>query len=269
MKTTLKFSFAALLAILMLSNCQQKSTETLAGSGEIIADEDLNYPAEGFNIEGSNPIAITIADKVMNAMGGRKNWNETQYIYWNFFGARTLLWDKKNEIARVESLRDDFKAIVDLKTNEGRVYKDGQELTDADSLAKYLDRAKRIWINDSYWLVMPFKLKDTGVTLSYLGEGATETGEAAYVLRLTFEGVGVTPQNAYNVWVSNETSLVKQWAYYPNATDENPGFTLPWEDYFQAGNIMLSGERGERDLTDIKVLREVPAEIFTSFDTVL
>jgi len=258
-----------LTATFLLLFCQQKNPESVSESKGIIADEDLNYPAEGFNIEGSNPVAITIADKVMNAMGGRKNWNETQYIYWNFFGARTLLWDKKNEIVRVESLRDDFKAIVNLKTNEGSVFKDGVEMTNADSLTKYLDRAKRIWINDSYWLVMPFKLKDSGVTLSYLGEGETQSGEAAHVLRLTFEGVGVTPQNAYNVWVSNETSLVKQWAYFPNASDENPGFTLPWEDYFKSGNILLSGERGDRDLTDIKVLDSVPAEIFTSFIVVL
>ena len=49
-----------------------------------------NPAAEGFNMEGSDPKAISIADEVMTAMGGRKNWNNTRYITWNFFGARLV-----------------------------------------------------------------------------------------------------------------------------------------------------------------------------------
>lgn len=46
---------------------------------------------------------------------------------------------------------------------------------------------------------MPYKLKDSGVTLKYKGEGQTEEGEPAQVLVLTFKDVGVTPQNKYEV----------------------------------------------------------------------
>ena len=30
--------------------------------------------------------------------------------------------------------------------------------------------AYAIWVNDTYWLLMPYKMKDPGVTLAYDGE---------------------------------------------------------------------------------------------------
>ena len=232
------------------------------------ASQPENPAAPGFN-SASDAKAIEIADQVMVAMGGRKNWDDTRYLFWNFFGARTLLWDKQTGDVRIEIPSQDMKVLVNEKTMEGKLWMAGEEISHPDSLATYLEQGKRIWINDSYWLVMPFKLKDSGVTLSYEGPGKTETGEACEVIRLTFEGVGVTPQNAYNVWVSTTDNLVKQWAWYADAADSAARFTLPWDDYQQMGNIMLSGERGNRDLTDIKVLTEVPEGIFEDFNVTL
>jgi hypothetical protein len=49
-----------------------------------------NPPAAGFDEAGSDAKAIQIADMAMEAMGGRKNWDKTRYIAWNFFGNRKL-----------------------------------------------------------------------------------------------------------------------------------------------------------------------------------
>jgi hypothetical protein len=81
-------------------------------------------------------------------------------------------------------------------------------------------------------------------------------------LELTFDGVGVTPENKYEIWVEKESRRVGQWAYYKNRTDSVAGFILPWADYEKKGNIWLSGERGDRDLKDIQVLDSVPEGIF-------
>ncbi len=223
-----------------------------------------NPSSPGFNAN-SDPKAIAIADEVMKAMGGRKNWDDTRYLFWNFFGARTLLWDKQTGDVRIEIPSQEMKILVNEKTLEGKLWTAGEEITQPDSVAKYLERGKRIWINDSYWLVMPFKLKDSGVTLSYVGKDTTQTGEASEVVRMTFDAVGVTPQNAYNVWVSESDNLVKQWAWYLNASDTVARFTRPWDNYQQMGKIKLSDERGDRDLSDVKVLEEVPAGIFEDF----
>ena len=140
---------------------------------------------------------------------------------------------------------------------------DSVEQTQPDSLTKYLDMGKKVWINDSYWLLMPFKLKDSGVTLKYAGNGKTEKGEEADVLQLTFAGVGVTPDNMYNVWVDKKSRLVTQWAYYEQSTDQQPKIINPWDDYRQYGKILIAGSRGERGpMTPIQVSDTVPTGIF-------
>ncbi|MEL6123779.1 MAG: hypothetical protein AAFR14_08655, partial [Bacteroidota bacterium] len=123
--------------------------------------------------------------------------------------------------------------------------------------------AHAMWINDSYWLVMPFKLKDSGVTLTYAGRDTTVDGRNAEVVSLVFDNVGVTPQNKYLVYVDDTSGLVSQWDYYPNATDSLPAFQSPWPEYKQYGEILLSGGaiRGMR-MTDIEVMKDVPANTF-------
>jgi hypothetical protein len=227
-----------------------------------------NPPLEGFNAEGSDAKAMQIADSVMAAQGGRQNWDATRYIGWTFFGSRKLLWDKHTGMVRVENLKDDTKTLVNINTGEGKVFKNGAEVTQPDSLAKYLQQGKEAWINDSYWLVMPFKLKDSGVTLKYLGEEKLATGPETDVLQLTYQNVGVTPENKYKVYVDKKSHLVAQWAYYQKAQDSIPAFTMPWLDYQTYGKIKLSGDRGQAKLTDIQVLEQVPESAFTSFEPV-
>ena len=131
-------------------------------------------------------------------------------------------------------------------------------------MAFYLSKGKEIWMNDSYWLFMPFKLKDTGVTLTYLKEGMTKTGELSDVLKLTFKEVGVTPNNAYWVWVSKDQNLIKQWAYFKHFSDSLPQFVSPWDDYEEYGEILLAKGRGWRNLTEVAVLYSVPIQTFVS-----
>jgi hypothetical protein len=217
----------------------------------------------GFNAANSDPKAIEIADKVMEAMGGQKNWDETRYIVWNFFGSRKLYWDKWTGNVRIESSRDNFAVLVNVNDLTGQVGKDGKILTDPDSLSKYLAIGKSMWINDSYWLVMPFKLKDPGVTLKYLRQDTTSFGKQAEVIQLTFDSVGDTPNNKYEVYVDSETNLVGEWAFFQNADDEVPRFRNRWRHYKNYGNILLSFDRGEGYyLSEIEVLEEMPESVF-------
>jgi hypothetical protein len=250
--------FALLTAVIFA--CQKPEEKQI--------QKEENPHSDGFNLESSDKQAIDIADQVMVAMGGRSSWDNTRLIQWNFFGARKLLWDKESGWVRIEDQRNDLKINVNImeETLIGMVQKEGKTLKNTDSIQKYLDQGKRIWINDSYWLVMPFKLKDSGVTLTYQGKDTTSGGLPSKKLRMTFENVGVTPQNAYDVWVGVQDSLIRQWAYYANASDSIPRFVLPWNDYREYGMIKLSGSRGERSLSEIKVLDQVEESFFTSFD---
>lgn len=225
-----------------------------------------NQPAPGFNAVNSDAKAIAIADEVMLAMGGRPAWDNTRYLSWNFFNRRKLLWDKQAGICRIEWTTRPLKIMVNLNDGTGRVSLNGIEQTHPDSLAKYLDLGKKVWINDSYWLVMPFKMKDSGVTLKYLGEFNTEAGEAADIIQMTFSGVGVTPDNKYHVWVDKKTRLVTQWAYFEKFGDEKPALVNAWGGYKQYEKIMLSSDRGSRgSLAPIMVSEFVPPGVLENF----
>ncbi|XOV92574.1 MAG: hypothetical protein ACFHWX_20505 [Bacteroidota bacterium] len=261
----MRFIVAILFVSLIAYSCKRTSNQADDGSTiEVVTFN--NPPADGFNIEGSNPTAIMLADQTMNSMGGREAWDNTKYVSWNFFGRRQLLWDRVENRVRID--RDNMVMSLNMEDMTGKVWRDGEELQDSDTVNKFLKSAKDIWINDSYWLFMPFKLKDSGVTLSYLRDDTTKAGDPSIVLRLTFEGVGNTPQNAYEVWINDETRLVRQWAYYKNANDEEPSFVLPWDNYQKYGEVLLSGDRGDRKITDIKVWDKLPKNAFSSPDPI-
>ncbi len=260
---------SALIMVLMVSvlaiSCQGNKDTTSGASAAPMAD--VNPPAEGFDLQNSDPEAIEIADKVMQSMGGRQAWDNTRYLSWNFFGSRHLIWDKQLGKVRIEFPEGDIY-LVDINHQTGKVLKNGVEVTHPDSLKNELSKAERIWINDSYWLVMPFKLKDSGVTLKYQGIGNSDDGTPSHILKLTFKDVGVTPQNMYLVYVDTASNLVNQWAFYRNADQDSANFVRPWGNYQEYHGILLSDHRGERNLSDVQVHEMLPPEVFNSLEPV-
>ncbi len=216
---------------------------------------EKNPPAAGFDQAGSDARAMEIADRVMNAMGGRKHWDQVQTVAWTIFG-RSHVWNKWTGDYRLEA--DTTLVVMNVNTSQGRVWQKGNEVVDAARRDEVLEKAKSIWINDSYWFVMPYKLKDGGVTLKYGGEKATQDGRPADVVVLTFKNVGDTPDNKYDVYVDRETGLVTQWSYYKSAADPEPRFTLAWSGWTNYDGVMMaSGRGGERyGVTDIRVSQE-------------
>ena len=237
----------------------------LVSAGVAHAQSD-NPPMPGFDAAGSDERAIAIADEVMAALGGRNAWDDTRYLTWKFFGRRTHVWDKHTGNLRYEN--EDTLVLMNLGTKTGRVFEAGTEVTDAAALEEALHGAESAWINDSYWVFMPFKLKDTGVTLRYGGTAETVAGEQADVLVLTFEGVGRTPENRYRVYVDEDSRRVVQWDYFQKADDPEPRFQIPWLEWKRYGDIFLSASRGERRHENVAVLENVPESVFTSPDPV-
>lgn len=227
-----------------------------------------NPPAPGFDLAGSDTQAIAIADQVMERLGGRAAWDNTHYVTWRFFGNRRHVWDKFTGDIRIEGTDRETKKpyliLMNLHTKEGRVWSDGEELSDPEVVAERLEYGESVWINDSYWIFMPFKLKDTGVTLKSLGEKTMQDGRPAQVLQLTFEGVGRTPENKYYVYVADDSGLVEQWDFFDSADQSEPRFQNPWHNWQTFGRILLSDNRGENGHSDIAVFSELPAAVLNS-----
>jgi hypothetical protein len=238
--------------LLALAACHASAPEA--------APAPANPPCAGFDAAGSDPRAIAIADEVMQAMGGRAAWDKARVLCWNFFGRRSHVWDKQTGDWRMDE--GDKVVLMNVDSGKGRVFEKGVELTEPEALAKALEGGRRAWINDSYWLVMPYKLKDSGVTLTYAGEGALADGRKADLLQMTFKGVGVTPDNRYLVFVGRDTHLVERWQYFQKAGDAEPKMDTVWEGWGWYGGIRLASGRGEkRELGGLQVLDIPPASL--------
>jgi len=253
-----------IITLLVLASafaCQPK--EKSEQSDKASLEQPTNSPS--FNPEKSDAEAVALADKVIAAHGGEESWNKTRYIAWNFLGARDLIWDKYTGNVRIDFSGENSTYLININEDTGRVKVGDRELTKNDSLDRYIERGKQIWVNDAYWLVFPFKFKDPGVQLTYQGQDTTLAGEEAEVISLTFEEVGFTPQNKYNAYIHPETHLILQWDYFRNASDSTASFSNLWSDYKKYGDIYLSSGRGERSLGNIKVAQEWDDTVFQKF----
>lgn len=221
------------------------------------------HPEQVVNKKDSDPKATKIANEVMNALGGKENWDNTHYISWNFFGRRLHVWDKWSGDLHFQE--KDLIVLMNLNSRSGKAWQNGKEITQPDSLKKKLDYAYACWINDSYWMFMPYKLRDPGVILKYMGEGVTIDGDSAEILQLTFENVGLTPDNKYHVYVDKKSNLVIQFDYFRNASYDKPTIQALWKNWKKYGHILLSNDRGKnRKMTDVAVFDTLPEWVFKS-----
>lgn len=232
------------------------------------ADPAPNPPAEGFDVEGSDPAAIAIADEVVEAVGGRAAWDRTRHIRWRFLGGRLHSWDKHTGRVRIEGETregEPFVLLTDLDDlASGEAWVDGEKVVEEAAHAEWMDRAEAMWINDGYWMFLPWKLKDSGVTLRDGGEDALPDGRAARVLELDFEDVGRTPENRYRVFVGNDTKLIEWWEYFPDDDATEPALATAWSGWAPYGDILLADSRRELgDMSEIAVFDALPDSVYT------
>ncbi len=113
------------------------------------------------------------------------------------------------------------------------------------------------WTNDSYWLLMPLKLRDGGAHVEMVG-ATRDMPPSRARLRLHFDNVGLTPGDQYILSVDLRNNRIDHWVYMPTP-ERKHGFT--WEDYQDFNGLVLStnhrADDGKRRIffTDIRVER--------------
>jgi hypothetical protein len=225
----------------------------------------------------SDPKAVAVADRVMKTLGGEEAWRATRYLRFDFAVDRegkTLMrrahtWDRRRGRYRVEASDEEGRSVVvlmNLHTKQGQAWVGG-EPTSGEALEKLLESGYAWWVNDSYWLLMPYKLRDDGVVLTLDGLEATHLGTWDKVL-LTFEGVGLTPKDKYWIFVNRKTGLVDRWDFVLNGADTAP-VRWDWSGWKSLGPIQLADQRtnptdGTRILFPVlEVPASVPDTVFT------
>jgi hypothetical protein len=216
--------------------------------------------------------ATAIADKVMDALGGKAAWDATHYVCFTFASRRAHCWDKWTGRHRVEGKTQEGKTFVvlhNINTHEGTAYLDGQPVQ-GDAGKKMLDNAYALWVNDTYWLLMPYKLRDPGVNLSYAGTEQVD-GKIYDKLELTFGNVGLTPGDHYWAYINRATGLMDRWAFVlQNQPKDAKPSEWRWEGWQKYDNIMLAPTRSQvggdhkLELSNITVVDNLPDAVFTS-----
>jgi hypothetical protein len=107
------------------------------------------------------------------------------------------LWNKWTGDVRIEKSANQVILVNNINTLKAK-YENGTLVQDETKVNGLLEKGKALWINDSYWLVMPWKLQDPGVNLTYVKTEQLSNGTTADILQLTFN---VTPENKYWLYV--------------------------------------------------------------------
>ena len=205
--------------------------------------------------------AIALANRLAQALGGWQAYRELPYLRFAFvverdgqeLVAREHLWDKSAGRARVEWKDKEshaYVAVLDLASKAGRALRDGVELAGAE-LEQALESAYGAWVNDTYWLVMPFKTHDPGVRLTAEGHELID-GRKVAKLGLSFEAVGLTPGDRYWVYIDEESGRTVRWAYILEGK-EPPPVVWRWRGWQPVGGVELSTEKLREDGTAIRM----------------
>jgi hypothetical protein len=211
-----------------------------------------------------DPKAVEIAQSMMQAMGGQDAWNATHYLRFDFkvsIGGETKadrshLWDKQTGRYRLDQKNQ--VVLMNLADKKGAAYVDGKKLEGPDA-AKALESAYGAYINDFYWLAMPWKWMDPGVNLKYLGR--KPQGDA---VELTFGKVGLTPGDRYQAFVSPKSHLMTHWEYTLQSGTKG---SWDWQ-YGDHGGVKLASNHTSPpdkriDMGDVRILKDVDSAYFT------
>jgi hypothetical protein len=212
-------------------------------------------------LQVSDDEGIELVHRLEESMGGREAWNRLRHISWVYPGPRKHTWDKANDDVRIEA--EGLLILMNVGTRAGRVYQNGVLVKDPVRLRELLDQGYRWWVNDSYWLVMPWKLLDPGVAVRYRGEGKFADGRTSDLLSVLFNGVGTTPRNRYLLALDRETGLLEQWSFFRDLRDNSPVFTRPWSEWREYDGVLLATDKGNRHDWQIKAFRELPPEVYS------
>jgi hypothetical protein len=170
--------------------------------------------------------ADELARQVMKASGGGA-WPRVTRIKFTF--------NVDRDGTRAASVAHDWdvRGGTDTVTWNGKTVAVNLRESNHDGDAK---QAYARWVNDSYWLLAPLKVMDPGVART-TGPSETIDGRSYDLLHLSFENVGLTPSDQYNLWIDPQTKLVRYWDYIP-AKGESRRFT--WEDYRDFNGLKLA-----------------------------
>jgi len=257
-----------------------------AGIALLLANSDV--AAQGSAAAVLDARSTTVVDALEKAMGGRAHWDAMQILRFDWVVERDgkevvrsqHLWDRAHGRYRVDwRTREgaEIRTAFDLATRAGSAMVNGAAAAPSavDSL---VNEGYERFINDSYWLLMPWKLRDPGVRVEHAGEESID-GRNYDILHVTFASVGLTPGDHYWAWVDRQTHRMDRWAYFLEGMEGEPARdkarSWMWTDWRESGDVWFAADR--RDPTAgstrrihfpvLGVMKSVDPRLFESLET--
>ena len=172
---------------------------------------------------GTNPKdADALAQKMLIAVKNSE-YENTRFLEWSFAGGRhSYKWDKEN--GKVEVKWSNYQVNLNLnKTNKSIVFDNGKRVIGSEKL-KLISKALAYFNNDSFWLVAPFKVFDSGTTRSIV---TLENGSKA--LLVTYKSGGTTPGDSY-LWELQENGFPVSFKMWVKIIPIG-GLKATWDDW--------------------------------------
>lgn len=236
---------AAVLAILAVGLVTVGPSKAAPGKGAA----KIPLPPRAMGMADAK--AAAVATELTNAMGGQRTWDVLPYFRFDFVVVREgkevarfrHWWDKRNMRCRVEGPDEKGRivtAIFSLKDKKGKSFTDGIVDTDPKNTADIIENGYARWVNDTYWIIMPFKLRDPGAHLQYGGLRKGTTGQVYDVLKLSFDpGIGLTPKDHYTLYINRKTHLIDRWQMMLQ-DQKPPPAAASWTGWTQVGPVKLA-----------------------------
>ncbi len=247
--------------------------------------------------------AYEVVDAIWYHLGGKEAYEKCRYLefVWTYEhegdvkATRSHTWDRYEGDYVLEftdsKTHDTYKVYFNVNSRKGVAFKNGAAVGE-DETAQVLERAYSMFINDTYWLLLPTKLNDPGVRLQFIGHarkagerdieepsapswidvtdeeavrehnervkqgsGIEDPQSLLIVLHLWFsKKVGLTPGDEYWLYVTHDGAVVG-WRYVLEGGDEGEWV---WTEETDCGmGITLPTKRNSADGSGVVVFPNV------------
>ena len=197
-------------------------------------------------------------DRLWARLGGKDAYDRIRGLRFTFeveqgdhiYTSRTWLWDRERNRVRMDAGEGDGQITIqiDLATGRGVALVGGVRAEDPAEEEESVDYARdRFWSADSFWLLLPWKLRDPGVRLELLDDYEVE-GRPHKVIEMTFEpGTGVTSGDRFHLFLDAESAELTRFAFHLQSMREDQEMSIfDWDEWVEVAGVRFSTERRMR-----------------------
>lgn len=181
---------------------------------------------------------LTIAEKIANAHG-YENWKNVSEVKFTFKVDR-------------DTIKGNGRSWIWFPKKDSVIMKAGEQIVkyNRNRLDSVPPNADRNFINDKFWVFIPFQLVwDTSATISepIKAKSPIKNEDLNMITLLYGEEGGYTPGDAYDIYY-DENYMIKEWVFRKGNAAE-PSLTNTFENYndFNGIKIAIDHKMGDRN----------------------